>query len=60
MLLNSKHKLAVIIIQFIKKAVRIRLYANAIVTRAQKLTRVSFIYRTEPTTKQWRNRKTKK
>jgi len=31
-------------------------------TRAQKLTRVSFIYLTEPTTKKWRkkNRKTKK
>jgi len=38
----------------------IRTIRDAIVTCAQKLTRVSLIYHTEPTTKKWKNRKTKK
>jgi len=33
---------------------------DAVFTCAQKLTRVSLIYRTEPTTKKWKNRKSKK
>jgi len=33
---------------------------DAILTRNQKLTRVGLIYRTEPTTKKWKNRKNKK
>jgi len=33
---------------------------DAILTCNQKLTSVSLIYRTEPTTKKWKNRKTKK
>jgi len=38
----------------------IRTIRDAIVKCAQKPTRVSLIYHTEPTTKKWKNRKTKK
>jgi len=33
---------------------------SAMLTCAEKLTKVSLIYRMEPTTKKWKNRKTKK
>jgi len=33
---------------------------EAILTRAQKLTRVSLIYRTQPKTKKWKKERTKK